>query len=479
MISFIISKRLSFFILCICLLLRQASCFAQIGLNLQGAIDSTLSRNLQIKQVKLTVLLSEENLKQAKLNLLPNLNLNPQSSLNWGRSLDVSTYNFITQRVFLLSGSLGSQVTLFQGGQLRNLIVQNKILLQADKTNLAKVKYDLTLSTATAFIEILTTQELLSAAREQIRLAKIRVEQVKKAADAGRRSLADVAQTLSQLANTEANEASVKNQLEASTLTLKYLMNLLTTDLIIVKPTLNIFADSRMITDTLNLLKGALLANPDIELARVRKDAALQSIKVVKGARFPTLSFYGSIGTNYSDARSLITGVQPTGFDTLGFVSGTNQSVLSPALRTTTSKYSLPRQFSDNFYQSAGLSLQLPLFNRFSAQTNVRKAKISYQDAQLNLQIAENNLARIIGQALADLNAALTLQNIAIINLKATEQVLSISEKRFQAGLLNAIDYNTAISNRNQAEFTLIQARYNWIFKQKVIDFYLGKPLLL
>lgn len=469
--------RLSLLLCFFCLL--QNNCSAQVALTLQEAIDSTLSRNLQLKQTSLTIDVSKENLKQSKYSLLPNLNLSPQSSVNWGRSLDVSTYNYTTQRVFLLSGSLGSQIILFQGGQLRNLIVQNKLLLQADQSNLAKVKYDLTLATTAAFLEILTTQELLTAAKEQIRLAKVRVEQVKKGADAGKRSMADVAQTLSQLASLEGNEASVKNQLEVSVLTLKQLMNLYSTDILLVKPVLEVLVNRNLETDTLNLFKKALKNNPDIEVARINKDVASLSIKVARGGTLPTISLFGSIGSNYSDARSLINGVQPAGFDTVGLVSGTNQAVLSPIFRTTTTGYPLMRQFSDNFYQSVGLSLQIPLFNRYVAQANIRKAKINFQNAQLTFQIVESNFKKVIGQALSDLQAAQTLQNVAIANLEATQQVLTISERRFQAGLLNSIDYNTAITSRNQAEFDLIQARYNLIFKKKIIEFYVGKPLVL
>ena len=459
--------------------LFHATCYSQVRLTLQQAIDSTLNRNLQIKRAKLNVDLTEQNLIQSKNNRLPNLTTSPQASVNWGRTLDVSTYNYITQRVFLVSGSVGTQITLFQGGQLRNQIVQNKLLLEADQSNVSRVRNDLVLATATAFLQVLTSQDLLVAAQQQIQLAKLNVEKVQKGVNAGNKSIADLAQAQALQANTELDEATILNQLEVSWLNIKQLMEMSNIQIALLKPDISKISDIQNIIDTTGLLVQAISENPDIKFANLQRDAAYQGIKVAKSILYPNLSLFASAGSNFSDARSLLAGTQQVGFDTVGTVGGTAQPVISPVFRSTTKNYTFIRQFTDNFYQSAGMTLQIPIFNRFIARTNIRKAKISYQISQVNAQIAVSDFTKVIRQALSDIKTAEKRLLASQSNLNATKRLLNVSEKRYQAGFLNSIDYNTALTNFNKVEFELIQARYDVLFKHQVIKYYLGQSLNL
>lgn len=465
--------------LCFYLIFSELNSFSQLRITIQQAIDSTLNRNLQIKQAQFNAAFTKENLKQSKYNLLPSLSASQQASFNFGRTLDVSTYNYINQRVFLLNGSLGTQVTLFQGGQLRRQIVQNELLLEADQSNVAKIKNDLILSVATTFLQVMAGQDLLKASRQQVQVAKLNVEKTEKIFKAGNKSLADLAQAQAQQATTELDETNIQNTLEANMLTLKQLMEMPSALLELVKPDISKLTDESRKLDAAALWKEVLAVNPDVKLANLQKDAAYQSIKVAKSSLYPGLYLFGSVGTNYSDARSLITGTKQVGFDTVGFVNGTNQRVLEPAYRSSVKSYPFLQQFSDNFYQSVGISLQIPLFNHFSNQVNIRKAKVSYQNVQVSVQITINNLYKVFNQALADLNAANKRLAANQSNYQATKQVLYVSEKRYQAGLLNSVDYNIALTNFNKAEFDLIQARYDLVFRNKIIDYYLGKSLNL
>lgn len=450
---------------------------AQLKVTLQQAIDSTLSRNLQIKQAQFNAAFTGENLKQAKYNLLPSLSAGPQASFNFGRTLDVSTYNYINQRVFLLNGSLSTQVTLFQGGLLRRQIFQNKLLLEADQSNVVKVKNDLILSVATTFLQVMAGQDLLKASRQQVQVAKLNVEKTEKNFKAGNKSLADLAQAQAQQATTELDETNIQNTLESNLLALKQLMEMPSATLELVKPDISKLSDESSKLYTAALWKEVLAVNPDVKLANLQKGAAYQAITVAKSSLYPSLYLFGSVGTNFSDARSLVTGINQVGFDTVGFVNGTNQRVLQPAYRSTVKNYPFLQQFSDNFYQSAGISLQIPLFNHFTNRINIRKAKITYQNAEVTAQLAINNLYKIFNQVLADLNAANKRLLANQSNYQATKQVLYVSEKRYQAGLLNSVDYNIALTNFNKAEFDLINARYDVVFRNKVIDYYLGKAL--
>jgi outer membrane protein len=167
---------------------------AQEVITLQKAIDLALERNLTIKQAQFSEALSEENLKQSKYNMLPNLTAGPQGSFNFGRNIDPSTNQFTNQRIFALNGTLSSQVTLFQGGQLRNQIIENKLLLGADRSYTAKIKNDLILNVVTQYLQILTNQDLVTAAQQQIDIAKITLDRAQKSFDVGNQTQADLSQ---------------------------------------------------------------------------------------------------------------------------------------------------------------------------------------------------------------------------------------------------------------------------------------------
>jgi outer membrane protein len=462
-----------------CLVLDSHTSLGQIKITLKQALDSSLARNLQIKQAQLNATLTQENVKQSKYNQLPNLTTSPQASFNWGRTLDVSTYNYTNQKVFLVNGSLNTQVSLFQGGQLRNQILQNKLLLESDENTVNKLKYDLILNVTTTFLQVLANQDLLTAANQQVHVAKLNVEKIKKGFNAGNKSLADLSQAQAQQTNAEVDEINLQNQFEISILNLKQLMEMQNFKLDLIKPGIDTMTDVISKNDTTGLLSQAILVNPDIIVANLQKRAAFQGIKVAKSALYPNLSLFGSIGSNFSDAHSLITGTKQIGFDTVGFVNGTNQRVIVPTYSPISKNYKFSKQWADNFYQSAGITMSIPIFNHFTGVTNIRKAKINYQIAELNEQISIDNLNKVISQAWADLRASIRRLTAAKSNLNSTKQVLYVSEKRYQIGLLNFLDYNTAQVNFNKAQFNLIQAQYDLIFRNKVIDYYLGKPLTL
>lgn len=465
-------------VIALLLFLIQNSCYGQLFLTFQQALDSAKSRNLQIKQAELNAQISEEDLKQSKYNLLPNFTASSQSSVNWGRSLDLSTYNYTTNRIYLLSGNLGTQFILFQGGALRKQIVQNKLILDADQTMISKIEYDITIATATTFLQILAGEDLLLAAKQQLLIAKLNAERISKGLRIGKNSTVDLAQAQARVASCEFDAATIQGQLTASLNSLRQLIDLPSQDLKLIRPAL-IDVDTQNQLDSTRLLENALAYNPDIQISKIEEARARQNIQLAKSSLYPSLSIFGSVGSNFSDARSLILGSRQNGFDTIGLVKGSNQPVITPRFQTITGKYPLNRQLSDNFYQSAGLSLQIPLFNRFITQTNIRKAKIAAQLSEVNTRLSINNFTKIFNQAYSELQTSAKRMLAAKTNFAESKEVLRVNEKRFEAGLLNSLEINIAVSNANKAEFELIQARYDLIFRYKLLQFYCGKKLLM
>lgn len=427
---------------------------AQELITLQKAVDRALERNLTIKQALLNEALSTEDYNQSRYNKLPGVSANPQAGYNFGRNIDPTTNQFINQRTFTVNAGINAQLTLFQGGQLRNQIIQNRILVDVDKSNTAKIKNDLVLNVVIQYLAILTNQDLVTAAQQQIDIAKIALDRAQKNFDVGNQTLADLSQARAQQYTAELNLTTAQNQLDLSILVLKQYMEMGPLETITVeKPDISKLTDIRTLYDEAAVLKTALEINPDVKLAETRQASAQQAIKVAMGAYYPSLVLFGSGNSRYSDA--------------------------SVRFNNPTTNYPFFDQFKDNFNQSVGLSLQIPIFSRFATRTSVRKARINYQGAELNTQSAKNSLSKVIIQAVFDLRAANKKLASSTQTYQANKEAFNIIQQRYNVGLVNALDYNTSLTNLNKSQFDLIQARYELVFRSKVIDYYLGNPITL
>src|SRR6201996_4872189 len=192
-------------VIIVVMMVTGVSAGAQQVISLQQAIDLTLQNNLTIKQAKLTEALAKEDFNQAKYNQLPSLPANPTASYNFGRSPNLTPYSYSSQSFLYVNGTASLSVTLFQGGQLRNQILQNKIALDVDKTSTAKIKNDLVLNVVTDYLQILTNQDLVTAAKQQIDIANQTLERTQQNFDAGNQSLADLSQAKAGLSTAELN----------------------------------------------------------------------------------------------------------------------------------------------------------------------------------------------------------------------------------------------------------------------------------
>jgi outer membrane protein len=464
----------------VCLALLNFTVKAQRVISLQQAVDLTLANNLTIKQAVVNESLANEDYKQAKYNQLPSITANPQASYNFGRSPNLTTYSLSSQSFLYVNGQASVSVTLFQGGQLRNQILQNKLQLDVNKTSTAKVKNDLLLNVVTDYLTILTDQDLVLAAKQQIELAKITLDRSQKNFDQQNATMADLAQAKAQLSTAELNLTNAQNQVDLAILILKQYMEMdPSTQIAVEKPDISKLTNIRTLYDATEVIKTAFIINPDIRLAELQQQTSAQAIKVAKAGYYPTVSLFGGIGSNYSNQNTQkVIGLTPI-TQQIGTVSGTGQAVIAPNVQPIYGPYSFFNQFSDNFNQSIGVSVQIPIFNRFTARTSVHKAKLNYQNAELATQIAKNNLSKTIIQAVLDLEAAEKSYLSAKQTFDSNKEALNITKQRYDAGFVNTLDYNTAVTNFDKSQNDMIEAQYQMIFRSKVIDYYIGNPITL
>ncbi|GAB2973316.1 TolC family protein [Mucilaginibacter puniceus] len=453
---------------------------AQERISLQEAVDRTLANNLTVKQSLVNERLANEDYTQSKNNQLPSLSASPQAGYNFGRSAVPGQYVFANKSSFYVSGSASMQLTLFQGGQLHNQVLLNKLALDVSKGNTNKVKNDLVLNVVVTYLQILTNQDLVVAAKQQIDIATQTLDRTQISFDVGNQTLADLSQAKAQVSIANYNLTTAQNQLDLSKLVLLQLMEMdPNAEIIIEKPDISRLTNITTLYDATEVIKTAMNINPDVQLALARQLSSAQSIKIAKGTYLPTLSLFGSLGSNYSNAATQFIGQTPPVLQTIGTVQGTGQIVQTPVSQSIFGPYPFTSQFGNNFNQSIGVSLQIPIFNRFQARTNVRKAKLNYQNAELNTQIARNTLNKTIIQAVLDLQAANKQYISATQTFEANRDALNVTQERFNVGLVNTLNYNTALTNYNKAQNDMIQAQYTVIFRSKLIDYYLGNPISL
>jgi len=454
-------KRTGLCALLMCTMAFAAS--AQEKISLQKAVDLALQNNLTIKQSAFTEAFDAATYQQSKNNQLPALSGTISASENFGRALDVTTYQYTSNRsVFAVNPSVNLQVALFQGGALRNTIIQNRLLVDVDKSNTAKIKNDLILNVVIDYLQILTNQDLVTAANQQIDIAKITLDRTEKMVKAGNQTLADLSQAKAGLSTAEYNLTTAQNQLELSTLVLKQYMEMpATTQIVVEKPDISKMTDVKSIFNAEEIINTALNVNPDVKLAEANQAVSAQSIKIAKASFYPTLNLFSGLSSNYSSAQSTKIAIDPI----------TNQPTNVP--------YSFGSKLSDNFSQNIGVSLQIPIFNRFNARTNVKKATINYKNAEISTQIAKNNLSKTIYQAVLDARAAANQYRSAQQTYLANKDAFNVIQQRYTVGLENSLNYNTSLTNLNKSQNDMILAQYQMVFRSKVIDYYLGNPIIL
>lgn len=442
---------------CLVLLLPSHGA-AQKLVTLRGAVYEALDKNLQVKQAQFQAALSHEDLKQAKSQFYPTLNADVNGSMRFGRYFDQYTAQLVPS-VNTASAGISTDIPIFQGFQRINQILANKNQLAADQSNVEKAKNDLVLSVATTYLEALTNEDLLTAAEQQLKLSQRQLEVAEANYDVGNSTLADLSQAKSQVATDELNVTSASNAFELSMLNLKQLMEMDPgEDIMLEKPDIQLVENTIVAYDAGEVFATAVAVQPDIQAAELSTEVAKTNIAIAKGAYYPSLGFGAGYNTSVSSVASRVVGVDAN-----------NEPIYE--------RVKFGEQLKENESPYIGLSLRIPIFNRFQTKTNVNKAKINYQYALTNEQLAKNNLSKIIAQAVLDLRAAKMQYQSTGTAFVSAKDAFEVINQRFEVGLANSVELFTAQTTMNRAEFDHIQARYNLLFRSKVIDFYLGNEI--
>ncbi len=452
---------------------------------IQRCIDYALEHNLNVQNQQLNVLLNQTNLRQSKMGLLPSVNANSSYGFNWGRSVNPVTNIAQLQQQSNGNAGLSASWLLFSGGRTWRTIRQNKVLLQNGESDLEKTKNDVILSLITLYTNVIFNQELLNNAQKQYESTKSQLDRTHKQVLAGSLPRSSEYDLEAQLANNELNVINADNNLQLSLLQLKQAMLLPgTANLGVVIPEIEL--DSAML-DGINatlIYEKAETTLPEIKSADGQVAAAEIGVQVAKGSYFPSLNLNAGLNTSYSSIiadRGLSEGTGVYTDVPIGFV-GTSQGgtpVVTPIEQRNSLAYPTGQQLSDNFGQFVSLRLSIPIFNNLQVNSAVQRAKISYDMAQVQAQQVRQQLRQTIETATNDALSAAKSYVSSYKRVEAQKESFRATQQRFQNGAANYTEYQVAENNLFQAKSDLLRAKYSFIFKLKILDFYQGKPIEL
>lgn len=452
------------------LLLTQQVLFAQTTepWTLEKCIDYAFKNNIQVRQAAVTSQISKNDNLQSKLNLLPTIDGNLNFSNNFGNGFNPQTYSFAQGNSQSVQGSLQGSLPIFTGLQQMFNIERTKYDLIASKYDYENAKRNIALSIASAYLQVLLNREILTVAQKQKQLTETQRATLQSRIAAGSLPETSGYEVESQLARDEANIVAAQNAVDLTMLSLRQLLQIADEKFEIVVPDVKLenIADVSGLS-SVNIYQSALSSQPSIMSAEARFKSANASRKIAIGALSPTIAVFGNLSSGYfsQDRNYRIK------YDTvLGFAIPSQEDAGAKPFS---------QSLKDNFRKVVGVSLSVPLFSKWQRVTNIQNAKLQMQIRQLQVESSKNQLRTDIEQAYTNTKAAVQSYYANKKSVETADKSYAAFEKRYNAGMLGTFELQQSKNSLAVAESEMIKAKYTYVFRLKVLDFYQGKPITL
>jgi outer membrane protein len=470
------------FLTLIALFTFTATVQAQEKWGLLKCIQYAMANNISVKQVDLQSKIAELTLKQSKYGQLPNLNLSVGPGFSNGRSQDPTNFSLITQSYLSGNVQLQSSADIFNWFSKRNTIAANEWELQAAKANTDKLKNDIALTVANLYLQILLGMEQEKIASIQLQQSQAQLSNTRKLVDAGNLPELNAAELEAQVARDSSNVIAAKGNVIQNILSIKaYLAIDAATPFEIETPAAeNIFVEKRADLQPETVYALAMANMPQQKFNDFKLKAAQKSSAAAKGGLYPTLSIFGNLVSRYNSRSEEVassTLINPA-FGKVT-VNSANYNVyrLDSFPYYTYRKQPFFSQLNQNFNQSVGLSLSIPIFNGLSARTNYQKSKISIRNQELQKELDNQTLKQDIYKAYNASMVALEKLNAGKKTLETAGRTLYFAQKRYDVGMMGTFELITNQNNVFTAKLQNALNQYDYVFKMKVLEFYKGQGL--
>jgi len=438
-------KRKKLVILSLVLSLFVPVC-SQQSWTLQDCINYAIEHNLEIRKKEITQKQQELELNTAQFTRLPGLSGNVSQSFNFGRGLN-ETNAYVNRNTQNSSFDVSTDIPLFTGFQIPNTIAVSKLGLKAVTEDLNKIKEDISIQITYAFLQVLFNREIHKISLEQIELSKEQYERVQLLYELGKAAIAEVYETKARLAQDEVSAVQAENNYQLSILDLAQLLELPSPEgFEISYPDHE--PDFTVLTAPEDIFNQSVVSRPDILAANYRLQAAEKNILIAKSHYYPKLSFVAGLGTSYYN------------------VSGIDNNSFS-------------KQIENNFSKTLGFRLSIPIFNRFETRNRIRNAQLQKSTYSIYLEENKKNLYKDVQQAYYNAIAAENKYIAGKSAVIASETAFRLSQEKYENGKANSFEFNEAKTNLMKVQSEQVQAKYEYIFRIKILDFYKGIPLYL
>jgi len=466
------------------LLLTPLITLSQEKWDLRRCVEYALANNISVKQADLQIRFAKLDANQAKLSQYPTLNYSTNFGYSSGRNQDPTNFSLITTGYLNSSHSLQTGLQVFNWFSRRYTIEARKLTAEAAEAGFEKAQNDVALNVAVAYLQALLANEQIRIAGIQVEQTKSQLESTQKQVQQGKLPEINAAQLEAQLAADSTNVITARTSAMQSVLQLKALLNMdaaapfeIATPPVEQIPIENI---AELQPDAVYALATTNMPQQKVDILNV--SAARKNMLAARGAMYPTVSLFGSIGASFNNKSQQIIGTNVINLP-LGTVnvSGTPYNVfpLKPYDQPIYGKFPYFDQLNQNFRQSLGLSLNVPIFNGGNLRTAWQRSQLNLEQVELTKQQNSLTLKQDIYRAYNDAVAALQKFNSNKKAVETAQKTYDFATKRFEVGLLSTYDLITSQNNLTRSKYDMLSAQYDFVFKIKLLEFYKGQGLKL
>ena len=438
-------------ILLVAILFTSLATYSQKKWTLKECVDQALEKNISIQQSKFNVELAKKDVAIAKGNFLPNLNASTGGNLNFGSGFDPVSQNRVSTTIFGGSVGVSGGYTVFNGYRNTNVYKQAQLGIESSKYDLQKIENDISLFVVNGYLNVLFAKENLNVAKVQYEISKKQIEAAKNRFEAGVVAKGELLNAQSTAASDLQNVITQENALNIALLNLAQTIQVPTGKFDVAPIELGTPSAQLLYTNSDIVYEKSLINRPEIERAKLAIENADLNIKIAKSNFLPTISTSLGLSTNYGFNLKLPAGASNTDLGT---------------------------QLSDNFGYGVGFNVGIPIFNRFQTKNNVAKSAINKEIFETRLENEKIQLQQTIEQAFLDVKAASKSYEAAKISLVAQKEAFKNAQERYNYGAMTLFDFDLVRNRLVNAQGAMIRAKYDYVFKTKVLEFYAGDLVL-
>lgn len=480
-----------FVILNVCYFFSPLSGFTQEKWNLQKCVEYAWANNISVQQSDIQARIAELSYQQLKTSQYPNINITNSTGTNFGRAVDPTSNLFVSNTLLFQQYNLNVSGLIYNWGNTRNSIIGARYNSEAASKDVERIKNDIGLTVATTYLQVLLAKEQVKISDKQMDLTRSRLTDTRKRVDAGQLPELNALELEAQFARDSATYIAAIMTSEQNLLTLKATLNLDAAQYFdIVEPPVDKIPVENIADLQPELVyQTALQTQPQQKVNDLRLKALQYNLKAARSALYPSLNWFGGLGTNFSNPNIKISDVISRGYKPSNLLVNTGAGtfpVLQPDITIVQGKKTFNEmwngwgtQMNDNFRQNVGLQLSIPILNGGSARANYKRIQYDIQNAQWVKKQADQRLKNDIYLAYQSAVNAMNRYRASKKTKEISEKSFTLAQKRYDAGLLQPIEYITIQNNLFRANIQTAADHFDYVFRMKVLEFYKGMGLRL